>query len=301
MTTPPTPAPATSSLDAVLGKIDALLAGPVLGTASMTAPQFQEHVAAELEKGIADAMSGKAEVAKLRLAHLKEQVAAAKAIYDSGATLATIAMFQDSWQTKPGEGAAKTADVPQPAISPTGESNVQFKEDVLFVTTEKGRAPSPLLKALCLVAKASEKPALALKNGGVAKADGATIIAKVGEAKGLLVHIAAMFGIETDSPADVMEYEFKWDVADTISALQSAAKLEDVMAQMSGMMAAMPGAAAKSATPPVIPPVAPSGDGAWPLDMATAVLDEKTGLMKAVTEEERALFWGRDSERTPTT
>lgn len=296
---------ASASLDAALTKIDALLASQT-GVSSMTQPEFATHVASELEKALADAAAGKAELSKARLEHLKAQTATAKAVFDTGATLASITMFKDPWQTVPGSTTSKTADVPQPALGGPGSDGVAYKEDVLFVTTTKGREPSPLLKALCFVAKA--KPALALKTAGVAKADSATIVAKAGEAKAMLDHIATMFGITVESPDEVLEYEFKWDIADTISALQSAAKLETMLAQMS---AAMPAAVmGKSATPPVPPAATPPAppatpaitsmtDEPWPTDIAAAVFDEKSGLQKAPATE--TLAWGRDSEPAPTT
>lgn len=313
MTTTATPAtPQPSSLDTALEKIDQLLSSPTLGVQQMTAEQFQAHTAAELEKALGEATNGKAEVSKMRLEHLKAQITTAKAVYDSGATLAPITMFQDPWQTKPGESASKgEATVPQSAITPTGDSNVQFKDDVVFVQTEKGRELSPLMKGLIVIAKASDKSPARQK---LSKAEGgAEIIQKAGEAQSILANIATMFGIAVEGPADLLDYEFKWDVSDTISALQSAAKLEGVMQQMSGMLAAAAAAKGageqaaaegvnKSANQPPAPPPAPA-EGPWPTDMASAVFDEKTGLMKCAGDQEegKSLYWGRDSEQAPTT
>lgn len=303
MTTPATTettTPTASPLDTALGKIDALLATPAPGVSSMTNEQLQTHAAAELEKAIEEATTGKAEASKARLEHLKTQIAAAKAIYDSGATLAPVTMFKDPWQSMP---TTKVAD-PAQVAAPNPAETLQQKEDVLFVTTEKGaRAPSPMLKGLIMVAKASAVSPLHKRL--MKMTNGAQIIAKAGEAMNILSNIATMFGISVEDSADVLDYEFKWDVADTISALQSAAKLEGVISQMSGTPLA---ATAKAATPSVAtPPAAPvtpsmSMSDAWPTDMATAVFDEKTGLHKAAGETpETKPYWGLDSERAPTT
>lgn len=311
--TEPVAAPATTtSLDAALGKIDALLAAPVLGVAQMNQAQLQEHVAAELEKALAETASGKADVSKLRLEHLKALIAAAKAVFDSGATLAQVTLFQDPWQTKPGESASKgSVDVPQPAITPTGDSNVQFMQDVV-VTTEKGRAPSELFKALFLVATAKDDAPVRKKL--VAKgADGIAIIAKAGEALACLEKIAAIFNYVPESGETLLDYDFRYSVEDTVRALQNAARTENVIAQMSAILGttaakaallAVPAAAPPPATPPAAPaPVVPAATlvvEAWPTDMANVELDEKTGLMKARGDDGK-LYWGRDSETTPTT
>lgn len=310
-----TATPATSSLDAVLGKIDALLASPV-ATVEMTQTQLNEHVASELEKAIADAAAGKVDAHKARLEHLKAQVATAKAIFDKGATLAPITMFKDPWQTLPGEGAAKgSVEVPQPAITPTGDSNVQFMQDVI-VTTEKGaRALSPTFKALFSIAKAAAdapiRKALATKAGEAAPA----IIAKAGEALACLEKIATIFGYTPEPGETLLDCDFRWSVEDTVRALQNAARTETVIQQMSGLLgaatakAAITGAAPAPAAAPAAPsiqapatpaPAATPASEAWPLDMATAELDEKTGLMKAKGDD-GSLYWGRDSEKAPTT
>jgi hypothetical protein len=303
-----TPAPATSKLDTVLGKIDELLgaAAPV----SMTSAQFNEHVAAELEKALADAAAGKAEAQKARLTHLKAQVAAAKAVYDSGATLAQIEMFKDPWQQMPGESSSKTADVPQPAITPTGDSNVQFKDDVIFVETEKGRGLSDLFKGLYVVAKATDA-APARKKLLAKGADGVTIIAKAGEALACLTKIAAIFGYVPEGDGTLLDYDFRYSVEDTVRALQSAAKTETVIAQMTSLLGepAAKAALLTPATAPAAPPAPPAAppaiatsgeDGGlgWPLDMTTAVFDEKTETMKSAGAD---LYWGRDSQKAPTT
>lgn len=318
MTTPATPAPATSSLDAVLGKIDALLASPAAATVEMTQAQLNEHVAAELEKALADQTAGRADAHKARLEHLKAQVAAAKAIYDKGATLAPIVMFKDPWQTMPGEGAAKgSVDIPQPAITPTGDSNVQFMQDVV-VTTEKGRALSPTFKALFSIAKAAAdapiRKALVAKAGEAAP----TIIAKAGEAMAVLEKIATIFGYTPEPGESLLDCDFRWSVEDTVRALQNAARTENVISQMSALLgsatakaAIVSGAPVPAPTPTPAPAAAPGATPAtpapaataeaWPLDMASVELDEKTGLMKAKGDDEGKLYWGRDSEKAPTT
>lgn len=323
MTDTATPAPATSSLDAVLGKIDALLATGAPAPVTMTQPEFQAHVAGELEKAIAEQAAGKVETQKARLEHLKAQVAAAKAVFDTGATTVQLTPFKDPWQTMPGETASKgTVDVPQPAITPTGDSNVQFMQDVL-VNTEKGRTLSPAVKALFSLAKAA--PDSAIRKALVAKAGAEVapaIIAKAGEAMAVLEKLAAVFGYTPEPGEGLLDCDFRWTVSDTISALQSAARTENVITQMSGLLgstaaaktaidalpapAPAPAPAAKSAgAAPAAPPPAPgiSGGGveSWPTDMAAAVFDEKTGLMKAKGDEEGKLYWGRDSEHAPTT
>lgn len=298
MTTNAPTTPQAISLDDALSRIDAQL----LGVTTMTTEQLTAHVAAELTKSVEETAAGKAELAKARLAHLKEQTTLAKAIFDKGATLAPIVMFKDPWQTMPGATSTKTADIPQPAISPTGNSNIQFENDVVFVTTEKGaREPSPLVKALIVVAKASSKSPAHTKL--LAKAGGAEIIAKAGEAHGILSTIAVLFGISLESPDDVLDCEFRWDIGDVVSALQSAAKLEGVMAQMSGMMSATAkGSAPAPATPPAPPAPAPAAQSeAWPTDMANATLDEKTGTMKSTGDESGTPYWGWDSGTVPTT
>lgn len=299
----PTTTKTTSSLDAALAKIDQYLAAAEPGVRQMSPEQFQEYTAAEIEKALAEAAGGKEELSKARLEHLKAQIAAAKAVYDEGATLAPITFFKDPWQTLPGESAVKgEANVPQPAITPTGESNIEFKEDVVFVQTEKGgRELSPLMKALIFVAKASEKSPLRQK---LSKAEGGPeIIQKAGEAQNILSGIATMFGVAVDEPADLLDYDFRWSVADTIKVLQSAAKLEGVMQQMSGMLSAAVAAAAKSegSAPAESATVSKSSDAgpAWPLDMANVSFDEKAGVLKGAEDDK--LYWGRDSEKAPTT
>lgn len=304
MTTPATPA-AVTSLDAVIGKIDALLtpAAPV----SMTQAQLNEHVSAELEKALGDAAAGKADLHKARLEHLKAQVAAAKAVYDSGATLAPIVMFKDPWQMMPNSGATKsTVDVPQSAITPTGDSNIQFTKDVV-ITTEKGElALSPTFKALFSIASAA--PESELRKALVAKAGAEVapvIIAKAGEAMACLQKIASVFNYTPEPGSTLLDCDFRWSVGDTISALQSAARTENVITQMSSLLTkniAPIAPPAPAATPTAKSDVEDDFRGGWPLDMAKETFDEKSGLSKAKGDEKDGeLYWGRDSQKAPTT
>lgn len=267
--------PVSSPLDAALNKIDA-----VLGVVSMNTEQLQAHVVDELAKSAAEAASGKQETATARVVHLKAQTELAKAVFDSGATLAPITMFKDPWQTMPNSPATKTTTENQQP--PTGASNIEFKEDVVFVTTEKGaREFSPLLKALYSIGKSAN----ASRTKVLAKADGASIIAKAGESTAILEKIAAMFGIKL-SDDGVLDCEFRWTVGDTISALQNAAKLEAVMMQMGGGLAKAEPTPAP-ATPAPAPAPAASAEVAWPSDMSKA---ETTG----------GPDWGFDSGPVPT-
>lgn len=282
---PATPSP----FDAVLAKLDALIAAPVLGVVEMTSEQLQAHVTSEIAKSVEEAAAGKAEQAKARLEHLKAQTALAKGVFDEGAKLASITMFKDPWQTLPGESSSKTVDPTQPAIA-SPDSNVHYTQDVVFTTHKGAMTMSPLMKALYVLSKAkAESPAM---KSVIAKSEGAQIIAKASEARNILATIATLFGIATDSPDDVLEYDFKWSISDTISALQAAAKLEGVMAQMSSLMGGAEPAAKSAGTPaPATPPPPPHArEEAWPTDMSAPV--NKTGEAPA---------WGYDSGPVPTT
>jgi len=296
MTTSATPAP-VSPLDTVLAKIDALGAAPATATSiEVTAEKLTAHALDQLEKAAADELAGKSEQKKARLEHLKAQVTAAKAVFAGGATTAKIETF--------------TADIPQPAITPTGDSNIKFENDVIFTTKADGsRELTDLFKSLFKVAKATEAAPARAK---LAKSeDGKTTIAKAGEALACLSKIAAIFNYVPEEGSDLLDCDFRWSVSDTVSALQAAARTEHVIAQMSGLLgeatakAALVGKAIPAAAPPAAPAPSPAPaprETAWPMDMASADFDEKAGIYKnkGTTGDEEP-FWGRDSGKAPTT
>jgi hypothetical protein len=273
-----------SKLDEALTKIDALLgAAPVEKAFDKAA--FETYVAEQLEASIAETTAGSVEIAQKRLVALKAVVATAKASWDSGATTVTLLQTTDPWYLAPNTSRAKVADVPS-ALPKAGDSNVQTTGDVLLVekraTATGGMelVPTDLFRTLYAIAKADETA-----RAPIAKSEeGRTLIAKAGEALAILAKIAAVFNVSLESPADLLNCELRWQVSDMISALQSAAKVEQVMTQMGAGL----GIAKDAATPaPAAPgaPVAKSaaaalGEVAWPLDLASAELDEASGVLK---------------------
>jgi hypothetical protein len=250
----------------------------------MTREQFGAYVEAQVAKATEEATNGKAAEAKKRLAALKGQIDAHKASYESMGTSGTsvkIQVYQDPWITLPTMKVANPTDVPK-----TETSNVQNPGDLpttapLVEKTSGGLKATDLLKALILVSKASEKSPLRAK---LAKSDqGKVLVAKAGEATAILQKIATMFGIEVADTEDLLDCELRWDVGDMISALQSAARLENVMSTLGGTMTLKtetPPAAAPAPVPTAkaansetldfvgeVDPIDPLNDGDWPLDL----------------------------------
>jgi hypothetical protein len=281
---------APTTLDAALSKIDALLAVPK--TVALTESEFNKHVASELEKALAAKDSPEIEK---RLTHLKGQIETAKSVFAGGAQSVNVQVYADAWQA-PAAPAGEVA-VPQAAISPTGESNVQFMQDVIVSSATAKASLAPAMKGLLSIAKASDgskiRKALVAKAGEEAAK---TIVAKAGEALAVLEKIAQLFAYVPDDDESVLDSSFRWSVEETVRALQNAAKTEAVIAQMSGILAQPAPAsnttqAAKAATPTA--PIEITTPDAWPADMAM--------VAKAGELVDAGPYWGLDSAPAPTT
>jgi hypothetical protein len=269
-----------SKLDEVLTKIDALLAAPAAALEkAFTKEQFEAYVAEQVEASLTEAP----EVMSKRLTALKAAIACAKASWDSGATTVKLVQVTDSWYLPPNTARAKEADLPS-ALPKAGDSNIQTTGDVLFVEKQAGGGfkPTPIFLALHALAKsAAAEPAPVAKVALAKSEDGRTLIAKAGEALAVLQKIASFFNVSLEDPDDILSCELRWQVSDMISALQSAARVESVIGQMAGAMGlAKDAGAAAPAAPASVAKAVGTADVAWPLDLASAELDETTGVFK---------------------
>lgn len=125
------------------------------------------------------------------------------------------------------------------------------------------------------ITKSAEELAALVKDAKGPVADEArTTIEKAGAAAAKLGEVMALFKIDGSKLRD--EYDLRWKVSELVSALQQAAKLEEIIDA--------PAATAKTETVEKA-----STSEAWPRDMAGAKYDEKAGVYKSDDPT-----WGRD-------
>lgn len=296
----------TNTLDAALSRVDQLLASaqPVVEK-SFTKEEFDAYMAEQLDLSVEETSKGEVEKSKNRLVALKSVIAAAKASWDAGATSVTFAMKTDPWYLAPNSAATKTetpapattttpsvTETPAPATTTKALSSllVEMRSTTAKAAGEAPKlelAPTQLLTDLLALAQDGESVA---KTALAKSEEGREVIAKAGEALGLLQKIASFFNVKLEPGEDVLSSEVRWQVSDMISALQSAARVESVISSMS---ATMGDGISKAAETNQIPEATiDPADSAWPMDFAAVTFDEKTSIFK---DEKRSKWDEQDA------